>query len=427
LKISKSFFGYQKFFLALPVGFNLLSIFLLQILIVRIFGIGQITDSYALSMIFPTMLLVIASNVIEGVWLPSLSKNITKNYIESFSVSFGHIIFIAFVASIISLLLGRIFISYIFINLDEVTIKLSLELLSIFSLTIFFLIIGVSFQSSLRVKKKVIHNESIVSIFSVLTLSVVYVFREEILITQIAWILLAKSILIFLVYWFFCEPVMPKFRKNFFNDKKWKKSKPIVISQPFLQLNFLVDRFLIGLSGINGNLTLLKITETFAKAPIKFFEIIFSKPRISVMGQMIKENKINLIKKNIYKYFYSGLALTLSIVPISLILEENLLILIRSIFDLGIEDAQKLSKLFFIVLLYVFFTPLKQISYGIAFALDKTRNASIISLISFFLGLVIKVILFINFEIFGLVLGVSLTVLLETTLIVAYSVNILKN
>ena len=167
MKISKSFFGYQKFFLALPVGFNLLSIFLLQILIVRIFGIGQITDSYALSMIFPTILLVIASNVIEGVWLPSLSKNITKNYIESFSVSFGHIIFIAFVASIISLLLGRIFISYIFINLDEVTIKLSLELLSIFSLTIFFLIIGVSFQSSLRVKKKVIHNESSLNIFSI--------------------------------------------------------------------------------------------------------------------------------------------------------------------------------------------------------------------------------------------------------------------
>jgi peptidoglycan biosynthesis protein MviN/MurJ (putative lipid II flippase) len=411
----------QSVFLALFGIIQLISGFLINILIIRIYGVGLETDAFVAGQVVPNLIFGLVVSALNSVWLPRLSSERYDPEIwgNILSKSLGQASVIFLGISIFVVLFSRYYFHLIFPGFNSIQLESAFKYTCVFSLTVFFSLLSNQLINALRTLNKYYIVELISLLGAISILPIIYIYGSKNNLLYISYIMLIRTVVVFLFQMYFAGWPKILFIEGIRDKDSWKLMKPIFLGSSIYKFAPLFDRFLLSFAP-PGTMTLFNISQNFITAGSQIVEKSLVMPFTTQVGNIVKNNKFKEIKFRIVQIFVQVNILTIFLILLSVFFKEITINTFTFLFNISEIDAK--SMWFFCILMvgYFSFSPLGALPVSVFYSLKDTNTPAVIGIVGFLLSILMKIIGFKFLGTEGLILAFSIYYFLGFTMNIIY-------
>lgn len=379
-----------------------------QILIIRLAGLNESTDVFFATITLTTAVGTILITALNGVWLHKFSSS-TGNlncWKIDLSKSLGQCMILLIPSIGLIFLLVNTIISFVFPGFNEDQRELAIYLVGIFLIQIVFTVLSSQLSSALRTLKKFVLVELVTLFSSVFALILIFVILPTFGLKGVAYIMLFKAILIFMVQWHFVNYQRPSILGGWNDKESWQLMKPVFGGSLIYKFAPIIDRYWLSFAP-EGFLSLFGLCNSIINSLNQIIDVSIITPRTSLFGRFIKDGQHSQLSRSI-QY---GILLTLVLVSLYILI----LILAKDIFfdlteyflKIKSVNSKELWMMCLIMSIYLFSAASGNFLVSAFYAKRDTKTPVIIGMTSFFVSLFTKALAFWYLGPFGLVFAIS--------------------
>ncbi len=385
-------------------GANIAINFLFQWYVLKQLGAGFETDSFIAGLTIPQILLAIINGALVQVLIPIFtSKDVSQRQLEACSL-------IAFVGAIVTCVCIILFLSapfwstLIFPGFDEFRRKLTIDIINIQLISVIFASISAIQTAVYHAQQKFLFTESI----SIIVSSISFLFLIWLLpkygVIAAAWCMTLRIVLQFLILSSFVEKLFWPDIKNPVIALTWDRIKPLIFGSTYYMADPIIDRFLLSTASI-GSLSLFNFAQQIYGALSEIINKSVGAPLITRLTKLYKEEDIEGFKQAYFLKLRKIILFSLFLIFLIIIFGKNLI----SIF-IDNKELFNLNLFSLIIILMIGRFLLGNVGIiltSVFYSIGDTKTPTRVGVISFTIGIVIKIIMFYFFGIIGLALAVT--------------------
>lgn len=397
------------------MAIQLLATFAIQLLIVRMVGIGPETDAYIASQALPVVLFAIISSALQSVWLPKLSvlNNDFTQWRSQQSVAQSQALLLAGGFFLFIWITRKIWVIFLFPGFTDAQFNLIDRLTGPLLLAAGFNVQTSLLVIALRARNSFVIGEVITMLGTLLSLFLMIFLIPRYGVEGAAWITTLRAVLVFLIlYWI---AALPKISIRFWNGKieTWKQIRPILFGAAIYKTSPLIDRFWLSQASV-GSITVFGLAQTAMGAVTTIMDRIITIPLTPTLARYVSENNYEGLKS---AYSRGLTRVGFGVLVVFLLLLASYPIfpdLMKLMLDVSIETANTTWVLLFFLLGYLYGAISGSILVAVFYALDDMKTPMYVGVIGFLLGVVLKSLGFLFFGLYGLVVATSLYYLINS-------------
>lgn len=390
------------FITILQLAIGLLS----QLFVIKILGVGELTDAFIAAQTIPAILSTILVTVFQSVYLPSLSVkskfpnrwNIEQGKAHTkLFVMFGGLFLILF-------LLSDIILNLIFQGFDEEQIKLTKYLFIFFMISFWLNTHSHIFAITLRTIDKFVLADSILLIGTVINLFLIFFLLNKEDIKNLGFIYILSSLMVFFVLYAISGRPKLIFKNIFKNNKNWKLMIPLIKGNVLYKMSPIVDRYLLSHS-FSGAMTIYNIANMINSSIITFISKTIITMHLPRIANLAKKKNIIELTYTYKKILFQILLLTILVVSIMICLKSFWSDLIYLVFKI---DKEQSNVLWWILILFsgILFSGLAvSITTSYFYSFHDTKTPTKIGIRGFLISIPLKIILFYMYGVIGLAIA----------------------
>ena len=397
----------KTFYLTVLSVANVLMNFSFQWYIVFQLGAGAETDALFAGMTIPQLISAVISGSLIYVLVPILVANNKKR--QRF-IAWSLINLIGAIFGILCILLSvsaKWWIPLTVPGFDEQTTLLTIELVRIQLIGIVFSSIYVIQWAFYNANKQFIFIETVTFLSNVAALLLIFFALPQSGIISVAWIMIFRlAIQVLMLFPGLGKPASPNFKIPEIN-LIWKRSKPLLLGTTYYMSEPLVERVLLSNSN-SGSLSLFYLAQQIYGAISEVISKVIANPLIPLLSKLHELNDQEGFKR-IYREKLMHVAM-LSLVGTALFGIFGYFLLF--VFDTHIKITKYDLDLLFIIMISMIgrfaLGNIGMIMSSMILSVGDTKLQTQIGVVSFTIGVIIKIIMFSYFGVIGLALGVTI-------------------
>jgi peptidoglycan biosynthesis protein MviN/MurJ (putative lipid II flippase) len=397
----------KNFFLSILVSTQLITAFLLQIIIVKICGASATTDIYLMSLIVPVVIQSILSWVLASLWLPRLSKISEKNDVwnREFRIAHTQTFVMAILFGLVCGLTVNIWYPMILPAHLNSHLADGLNYVYIVLFSQFFNTLAEIFIIASRSVNKFVKIESLLTSMILIQLIASCFTLPVWGIESVLWLGLIRALLVYAILVITSNAPLG-INVKLLSKSYWVLSSHLLAGGSIYKTAPLVDRYWASQSQVGG-LTLFNLAFSIMSAISTIIQRSFSMPLIPMISQLIQQRKFSTFI-SLYRKYMSKVAVCCCMMLILGILLKPVMIDL-GILILGLE-REELAKIWLVgacLTVYVFASTVGLLTVNSYYAMGDTKTPTIVGIGGFSVSLIFKAIAFVYFGLPGLALAIS--------------------
>lgn len=395
--------------LGVLAALQLLASLLIQLTVLRIVGVGPLTDAFVAAQSLPLVLFSIISVSLHSVWQPRLSilLNDYDKWSEAQGVAQGQT-FILLVFFMVPIgLFSDIWIRFLFSGFDQhqihSTSSMTLPLLAAAGFNCHSALI----TTALRAYDKFLLGEVVALVGTLTSLALIHVAVSSYGVEAAAWIIFLRAAGVFIVLYVLAKRPEFLFKQAWRSRDVWASLKPLLAGSSLYKTSPLIDRYWSS-QAAQGGVTVLNLAQTAMGAFATVMERAICVPITPRLGRLVEQNDYHGVRKT-----YRSCVLHITTVTV---LAAVVLVAINPVWDFLLTTVLKLPPnlaheiwfLCFALLGYLHVAASGTIAVSAFYAMDDTHTPVRVGLIGFLFGVFLKSVGFLMFGLIGLAIATSI-------------------
>lgn len=402
--------------LATLVSVQIVSALSAQLLVLRHFGAGSMTDAYVASQAIPFLLSAVITVALQNVWQPKLSTSLGEaKWQHQLAIAQGQALLMFGGSACIIWLAIPAWSAALFPGLSPGELGLLYALTPILLLASMINCHASLNVTALRSQDRFVLPETIIACNEIFGLLALVYFLPKYGISAAAWTTLAKSLsLLTILQAVTGKPdIHPKLALK--ETSSLRSIYPLLLGSGIYKTAPLVDRYWSSQAS-SGSMTLFFLAQSSLGALAKVLDRAICQPETPRIARLWAAGA-TLELRSIYRQCLLKLALITAAAAICLLMSQPYALEAFS-FGLNLSDdgSTRLWRLCFFLTPYLFASSAGAIVAGTFYAIGDTKTPVRLGLIAFFAGVIIKSICFLLAGIEGLAAGLSIYYLLSLLL-----------
>ena len=199
----------------------------------------------------------------------------------------------------------------------------------------------------------------------------------------------------------------------------WQRIKPLLVATSYAKSDRIIDRVLTSIAA-PGTLTLLQLSQQLVSAAHTVFDKAICTPMVPLLAKQAQNNEWIEFKNNYKKRITLMLSVMIGGYFVFLAIGEQVL---GYIFSYGLFNNDNLDLLWMLIAFNIGFAilpPVGHLMSSVFYSVGETHIPSKIGVISYTIGLILKVVLFFQWGVKGLVFGISLHYIVGVSMLAFY-------
>jgi putative peptidoglycan lipid II flippase len=403
----------MKSLLFILIVIQLVGSTVMQLVIIKFIGVGKETDAYMASLVVPAVLAVIITGIVQNVWLPELVKAYQKSssfFNEQLSFMLGQVLIFSLIY-IVFYVWSDYFLKYFYSSFDEYTLGLTADYTKMSIITAFLGVLAGGFSTAQRAKGRYILVEAAGAISILISIPIIYFSIPEWGIGGVLLVLISRGFMVVLFHFISLGCPFFKLLEGGGNKTLWKKTIPLLLSQPVLKSSSVIDRYWASQSAV-GALSLFSLAFLIASMIASVIERVVVMPFLPVLKNRIISTNLTDVSRELDKILLKIMMIVLVVGFVGVICKSYFYIILN-IVGLTEPQTEVIWWLVFCLLGYVYASPAGALISGFNYALGDTKTPAIVSMIGYFVSIFLKMLMFKYYDLKGLVVAVSLYYLIN--------------
>jgi peptidoglycan biosynthesis protein MviN/MurJ (putative lipid II flippase) len=415
----------QSIYLALLSLTQIAASFIVNILVLRSYGINDHTDSFIAAQVIPLIIIGILTSALNSVWLPRLSASATNSnsWLITLSKSLGQTLLLVLCLGIVVLLLSEYLILVIFPGFEDTQRKVVTSYMSIFLVSMVFTTMSLQLTNALRTQHKFYEVELVNVIASLLMLPSIYFLSKTYELVFVCYILLFKSILIFTTQYFLAKRPRILIYQGISDKNAWRLMKPVLGGSIIYKFTPLIDKVLLSYSS-EGVLTLFNMSYNLISAGTQVMEKSLIMTIYVKFGEYVNNKELLKLKNQVILGIKRAGVVSILTFLAMILFKKELISLLELILSSSHSTCEQIWE-FSLLLIGLFYgSSAANLPINAQYALGNTKIVVKTGIYGFIFNVIIKLILFYTLEVTGLAIAISLHYLVNT---LVHTLLFLKN
>lgn len=385
---------------------QLVSAFLIQVLVLRIIGAGPMTDAFIAAQTIPLIVASIIGTALQNIWQPRMAVADGDWPTE---VGRAITMTLAVVLPVVAILLGLtpLVMRWLFLGFTPEQVNLTVNLTRINLIGMTFNIILLIVAAGGRARARFLLVELVPAAVTLLALAAIVILLPHTGIEGAAWILAIRAMASFTLLWMALDAPMPCDPRDASLGATSRAAFALMGGSSFYKLGPLVDRFW-GSQAPAGQMTLFNLAQTGVGALASLLERALALPIVPGLARALRAKDYTEVRR-IYR---NALMLVWTVVAVVVICGAIVMgVIYASVAALlGINTEQ----VYFLIYSCFALTGFLGVAAGgiiinsVFYAMGDVRTPISVGTAGFFLGLIIKSAAFISTGLLGMALGTSI-------------------
>lgn len=417
----------QTLALGLLAAVQLLGQLLLQIYVIRIFGINSLTDAFFAAQALPLVISGILISTLQSVWLPKFSQSTGKQLRERLRIAQGQAIVLAgFIITILATTVW-LWVPLLFPGFTSYQILTTTKFTFYFLVSSLFSILASVLIFQLRSASHFLLADAIPTLITLLCFFLMLAFLDK-NITYALIILGFRSLATYTCLMYVLRWPFPNFKSCMKFENTLELTKPQLIGTSVYKTMPIVDRYWASLGNI-GSIVTINASQSIMTAMVTVFEKALCIPVIPNFSRLVLQKKYLSLQRGYRLSLLKILATSILITLVMYFFDSKIGLLIQFLLKVTPAQSEAIVSGCFFFTGYLFSALSGIVLVSVFYALEDTLSPIIIGLIGFSIGLLLKYYLFTMFSINGLIASTSIYMLINVVvffIVIEYKLNQLK-
>lgn len=398
-----------KLSLGMLAALQLLSSLLVQLTVLRIVGVGQLTDAFVAAQALPLVLFSILSVSLHSVWQPRLSILLNKyeKWREAQGIAQGQAFILFMLTAIPVGLFSDIWIPILYPGFNEQ----QEHLISLMTIPLLaaagFNCHSTLFLTALRADDKFIRGEIVALIGTLISLALVYVAVSSWGVRAAAWIIFGRAVGVFFILYLIAQRPKFLFNQAWKGGEAWRGIKPLLAGSSLYKTSPLIDRYWSSQAG-QGGVTVLNLAQTAMGAFATVIERAICVPVAPRLGRLVEQNDYPGLRKE-YRTCVLYITIITTIMAMALIaINPAWDVLLMLVLKVSSKSASDMWIICLALLGYFHVAASGTIVVSAFYAMNDTRTPVRVGVVGFVFGVIIKSLGFLMYGLKGLAIATSI-------------------
>lgn len=399
----------QGLCISIAVAAQLLSQFVTQLLVIRVIGVGPITDAYIAAQAVPMVLVAVLTAALQSAWLPRLSvlsENFAASKLEQMTAQ-GQSALLGIGSVLVGAVTMRYWLPLLYPGFDEQQLLITLGFSLVFMAAAAFNVQSAVLTVGLRAVGRYTVAEIVAMLAALLSLVSVYYMLPKWGIAAAVWIALGRSILIYLVLMNLTKWPYPSVARGWNCTETWVSMRPLLFGASLYKTSPLVDRYWASKAS-PGAITTLNLAQTAIGGLAAILERSICTPIAPTFARHVARDDYRSLRRDYRKGIFK-VSVVVAGVGLILVAGKSWLIHLASVFlNISTDTASVLWLVCLLLLGYLHVAASGTLAVAAFYAMGDPRTPVKIGLAGFVLSLGLKAAGFLLMGLPGLVLATSI-------------------
>lgn len=404
----------QSLYIGILVALQLVGALIIQLMVLKTVGLGVNTDSFTAAQAVPMVVSAILAVSLQSFWFPRFSRHSSNDavFLTELGIAQGQALISACAFLILLSLSASIWVSLIFPGFQKEQVYIVEHFTRILLIATIFNTLSGLLSLALKAKNRFLASELIAVLGTLFSIAAVYFVVPVYGVSAAVWILLIRSLLVYIIYMYLFNWPLISLVKGFQFKKGFKLMRPVFVSSLFYKTSPLIDRFWGSQAG-TGGLTILNLSLTAVGAFTTVVERSISAP---IMPQLSRHLGVGDYQgfKLLYKRKLTHIILFVVFVTVTLLFTKGLIVtLLSSVLSFDYQSSLSLYLMCILLMGYVAASTAGSIIVSAFYAMEDTKTPTRVGMLGFFLSIPIKSIGYLTYGLPGLVFATSIYYILN--------------
>lgn len=404
--------------IGIVVTMQFLATIAMQLLVIRLVGIGNETDAYIAAQAVPSVVVAITVAALQTAWLPRLSILLDDHnaWFKSLAVARGQAVLLGggLIASMIAC--SSAWLPLLLPGFSGYQIEKAFLFSTPLLVAAFFNIQSTLLAVALRAKSRFIVSEIVSLCAAILSLIAAAKLLPIWGIESVVWITLLRSICIYLAQMAFAGWPSISLSKGWKCKGAWSMMRPVLFGASIYKTTPLIDRYWTSLAPVGG-VTSLNLAQTAMGALATILERALCMPLTPSFARKVKSEDYAGLTK-IYRKGLTRVTLIVILAGILLILLKPIIITLLSLLlKINLDNSEQFWILCILLLGFLHAATSSSLAVTTFHALGDSKTPVLISLLGFSIGFFMKWTLFYSNGINGIAIATSCYLLINIILL----------
>lgn len=386
--------------------------FATQAFLLVMFGAGPVTDAFVAAQAAPVVAFSILGAALMNAWQPLLAVATDEEKRSAPASALGQAVLLFALLTLALELTAHIWTPYLWYGFDSETLRLTVQLTRLLSLSLFFNGCLAIVASIARVEGRFAVAEGVPTIASIAALGLLLPAIRLAGVEGAAGVLVLRAAMPCFVLWWLIGCPVPSFRSSPLKALAVKRAKPILAGSTLYKLAPLFDRFLAS-QAEPGSMTLFNLAQNGASAVATVVDRAVGTP----LAPGLARRWAGCDRAAFRSSYRRGMAITwapVAVLAVILIaIQPGWAAILGATMKLNAEQASLLYAMCFVLLGMAGATACSAVAVTAFYALGDTRTPMLVGLAGFIVSLGIKYVFFAQAGLLGLAWATAIYYLLN--------------
>jgi peptidoglycan biosynthesis protein MviN/MurJ (putative lipid II flippase) len=414
--------------IACLASLQLIGLLVFQLLVIRLVGVGPEMDVYFAAQALPSVINSIIGSSLQSVWLARLS--VVPKYDYSWqleqSLAQGQGLIVSGVVASVLIISSSIWIPLLYPGFNSNQHQNAIAFSVVFICITIINTQSILLTAALRASNRFLSAEIISLLGTSIALIGCLIFIPNYGIWAAVWIWLLRSLIIYILQMHIAGWIKPAIVDAYLFFTTWHKIKPLLVSSSLVKFAPLVDRYWASLSPVGG-LTILGLAQQGMGGAAAVLERAISMPLIPELSRYVESRDFRKLRTSYRNRVFLALIFSMVIIAFWLIAQKWIISLIGYTLELSIDNSLQLWNVVAGLIGYLFVSIAGTVAVSVLYAMGEMFVVSKISVLGFFIGIILKWQFFEAAGLVGLSIAISFAYLASLIMTVCYIEIKLKN
>ncbi len=398
----------QGVVIGIVVTMQFLATIAMQLLVIRLVGIGSETDAYIAAQAVPSVVVAVTVAALQTAWLPRFSVLLDDHpaWLKSLAVARGQAVLLGGGLITVMIALSPVWLPLLLPGFNENQLAKAFLFSTPLLIAAFFNIQSTLLAIALRAKNRFVISEWVSLCAAILSLIVAAKLLPIWGIESVVWVTLIRALGIYFAQLAFASFPSTLLIKGWQCKQAWNMMRPVLFGASIYNTTPLIDRYWTSLAPVGG-VTSLNLAQTAMGALATILERAISMPLTPTLARMVKNEDYVGLKKIYRKGLIRVTGIVILVAILLLLLKPIILGLLVLLLKLSNDSAQQFWILCFLLLGFLYAATSSSLAVTTFHALGDSKTPVLISLLGFSIGFFMKWILFYSKGINGIALAAS--------------------
>lgn len=398
----------QSLTIGIVVSMQLLVSLLIQLLVIRVVGVGTETDTYIAAQALPSVIGAIVVTALQSVWLPRLSvlSKDLKAWRSEQAVAQGQAVILGGGLFLLIAFGASLLLPLLFPGFDPGHQKSLLNYSYLLLLAAAFNTQSALLTVALRARDRFLAAEIIALLGTLFSLIALYFVLPLWGVMGAALVTFVRSILVYIVQLGLASWPPISLVRALATRETWQLMRPLLFGTSIFKTSPLIDRYWAS-QVTSGAITIL----TFAQLMINSLSTILVRtlglPLTANIARLVKESKYVEVRKIYLNYILQVGVITFGIIAVIILAKYFTVNIFAKVLGVDYDSSQLLWLLTLLFSGHLFAAAAGPVLVSVFYAFNDTKTPVVIGIAGFILGLFLKWIFFLSYGLIGIAIATS--------------------